>query len=91
MLQFIRALNLLYVFARRYKLHVFCTLMADSLRKLRTAVREWECCIYINFHEHILNSFQLIQRKQKYYCQTSKGNNSKKYIDKSYTSCGLHI
>ena len=27
---------------RRYQ--QFCTLMADSLRKLRTAVREWECC-----------------------------------------------
>ena len=43
MLQFIRALNLLYVLARRYKL--FCTHMADSLRDLRTVVREWECCM----------------------------------------------
>ena len=45
--------------------------------------------ISINFHKHILNGFQLIQWKQKDYCQTSKGNNSKKYTDKSYTSCGL--
>ena len=43
-----------------------------------------------NFHEHILNGFQLIEQKQNY-CQTSKGNNSKTYINKSYTSCGLHI
>ena len=33
--------------------------------------------ISINFQEHILNGFQLIQRKQNYYCQTSKENNSK--------------
>ena len=30
--------------------------------------------ISINFHKHILNGSQLIQRKQNY-CQTSKGNN----------------
>ena len=42
MLQFIRAPNFWYVYVRRYQ--QFCTLMADSLRELRTAVREWECC-----------------------------------------------
>ena len=41
MLQFIRAPNFWYVYVRRYQ--QFCTLMADSLRELRTAVREWEC------------------------------------------------
>ena len=33
--------------------------------------------ISIIFHEHILNAYQLLQRKQNYYCQSSKGNNSK--------------
>ena len=42
MLQFIRAPNFWNVYVRRYQ--QFCTLMADSLRELRTAVREWECC-----------------------------------------------
>ena len=41
MLQFIRAPNFWYVYVRRYQ--QICTLMADSLRELRTAVREWEC------------------------------------------------
>ena len=41
MLQFIRAPNFWYVYVRRYQ--QFCTLMADSLRDLCTAVREWEC------------------------------------------------
>ena len=43
MLQFIRAPNFWYVYVRRYQ-HI-CRLMADSLRELRTAVREWECWI----------------------------------------------
>ena len=42
MLQFICAPNFWYVYVRRYQ--QFCTLMADSLRELRTAVCEWECC-----------------------------------------------
>ena len=46
MLQFIRAPNFLYVYVRRYQ--QICTLMADSLRELRTAVREWECCCMIS-------------------------------------------
>ena len=48
MLQFIRAPNFWYVYVRRYQ--QICTLMADSLRELRTAVHEWECCsfLYIN-------------------------------------------
>ena len=40
MLQFIRAPKFWYVYVRRYQ--QFCTLMADSLRELRIAVREWE-------------------------------------------------
>ena len=39
MLQFIRAPNFWNVYVRRYQ--QFCTLMADSLRELRTAVRDW--------------------------------------------------
>ena len=42
MLQFIRAPNFWYVYVRSYQ--QICTLMTDSLRELRTAVREWECC-----------------------------------------------
>ena len=42
MLQFIRAPNFWHVYVRRYQ-HI-CTLVADSLRELHTAVREWECC-----------------------------------------------
>ena len=42
MLQFIRAPNFWYVYVRRYQ--QICTFMADSLRELRTGVREWECC-----------------------------------------------
>ena len=45
MLQFIRAPNFWYVYVRRYQ--QFCTLMADSLCELRTAVREWECWLTI--------------------------------------------
>ena len=52
MLQFIRAPNFWYVYVRRYQ--QICTLMADSLRELRSAVREWECC----FNDGSLYSFQ---------------------------------
>ena len=48
MLQFIRAPNFWYVYVRRYQ--QFCTLMADSLRELPTAVCEWECCLAVLYH-----------------------------------------
>ena len=38
-----RAQKLLYVFARRYQMISAC--MTVSVRELRTAVREWACCI----------------------------------------------
>ena len=51
MLQFIRAPIFLYVCVRRYQ--QFCTLVADSLRESRTAVREWECCTCVSFTRYI--------------------------------------
>ena len=45
----------------------------------------WSAChpmmLYIStyFHKHIWNGFELIQGNQNYYCQTSKGNDSKIY------------
>ena len=38
-----RAQKLLYVFARRYQMISAC--MTVSVRELRTAVREWACCL----------------------------------------------
>ena len=61
MLQFIRAPNFWYVYVRRYQ--QFCTLMADSLRELRTAVREWECCKEITLNKllsHLLQTTLLM-------------------------------
>ena len=44
---------------------------------LQTACRLMMLYISIIFHEHFLNAYKLLLRKQNYYCQTSKGNNSK--------------
>ena len=33
--------------------------------------------ISMKFHEHIFNSFRVIERTRNYQCQISKGNNSK--------------
>ena len=47
--------------------------------------------IFIIFHENILNAYQLLQRKQNYYCQTSKGNNSKEiYRQKLHCLWSVH-
>ena len=45
-----RAQKLLYVFARRYQMISAC--MTVSVRELRTAVREWACCVPTNNHAH---------------------------------------
>ena len=52
----------------------------------------WSACrlimLYISmkFHKNILNGFQVIERNRNGHCSISKGNNSKKCIDKSYGS-----
>ena len=47
--------------------------------------------ISIIFHEHILNAYKLLLRKQNYYCQTSKANNSKKiYRQKLHCLWSVH-
>ena len=78
-----------------------CRTVRRGVQGVRTLFWEnylWSACplimlyISISFHEHILNVFQLIQGKQNYYCQTSKENSSKKYIEKSYTAwCAHHL
>ena len=40
--------------------------------------------ISMKIRDTILNDFQVIERTRNYNCQISKGNNSKKYIDKIY-------
>ena len=40
--------------------------------------------ISMKLRDTILNDFQVIERTRNYNCQISKGNNSKKYIDKIY-------
>ena len=44
----------------------------------------------MNFHEIILNGFQLKEREHNYCCPTSKGNNSKKYTDKLHLFISSH-
>ena len=42
--------------------------------------------ISMKFHENVLNSFQVIEETKSDHCQITKGNNSKKCIDMSYSS-----
>ena len=49
-----RAQKLLYVFARRYQMISAC--MTVSVRELRTAVREWACCLSQSHSAIFLNS-----------------------------------
>ena len=49
--------------------------------------------LYISrkFLENVVNGFQAVERIWNYLCRISKGDNSKKCIDKSYCSCVLHV
>ena len=60
-----RAQKLLYVFARRYQMISAC--MTVSVRELRTAVREWACCIrWAPFSVTIFIMYMRILRNGRY-------------------------
>ena len=52
-------------------------LCRQELQFLCSAHRLMMLYISINFHENILNSFQVIERTRIYHCQISKRNNTK--------------
>ena len=61
----------------------------QELRFLCSARRLMILYVSMQFHENIINGFQVTERTKNYHCRISKGNNSKMFRKEIWFLCSV--